>query len=139
MIRGFTCGSFDLLHPGHIAMLKYCKEHCDNLIVGLQTDPTIDRPETKNKPIQTTFERYFQLKYIPFVDEIIPYDTELDLENMFGILDINVRFLDESYQFISGITGRTICESRGINLHFNPRKHLYSSSELRNKLCQKQQ
>ena len=70
MIVGFTCGTFDVLHAGHVSMLEQCKKQCNWLIVGLQTDPTIDRP-TKNKPIQTTFERYVQLNALRSVDEII--------------------------------------------------------------------
>jgi glycerol-3-phosphate cytidylyltransferase len=69
MIIGFTCGAFDLLHAGHIAMLKECKEHCEYLIVGLHTDPTIDRPTTKNKPVQSIYERYLQLKGCEYVDD----------------------------------------------------------------------
>ena len=76
---GFTCSTFDLLHAGHIAMLREAKEHCDYLIVGLQTDPTIDRPDTKNPPVQTLVERYTQLKAVSYVDEIVPYQTEQDL------------------------------------------------------------
>ena len=76
---GFTCSTFDLLHAGHIAMLREAKEHCDYLIVGLQTDPTIDRPESKNPPVQTLVERYTQLKAVSYVDEIVPYQTEQDL------------------------------------------------------------
>ena len=74
---GFTCSCFDLLHAGHILMLKDAKAQCDKLIVGLQTDPTIDRPE-KNKPIQSYEERYIQLEAVKYVDEIIKYDTEED-------------------------------------------------------------
>ncbi len=78
MRKGFTCGAFDLLHAGHIVMLKEAKENCDYLIVGLQTDPSIDRQE-KNQPVQSVYERYMQLQAVKYVDEIIPYDTEQSL------------------------------------------------------------
>jgi glycerol-3-phosphate cytidylyltransferase len=129
---GFTCGAFDLLHPGHLAMLAECKKECDYLIVGLHSDPTIDRPE-KNKPIQTLYERWMQLKACKFVDEIIPYDTEKDLVNMMGTLEINTRFIGADHQ-LDKITGQSICERRGINIVWNERSHDYSSSELRGRL-----
>lgn len=132
MVIGFTCGAFDLLHPGHLAMLKDCKSQCDYLMVGLHTDPTIDRP-SKNKPIQTVFERWVQLESCKFVDQIIPYDTEKDLENMMAVLNISKRFVgsDHSHKMV---TGQMICEDRGIKIVFNNRMHSYSSSELRNRL-----
>jgi glycerol-3-phosphate cytidylyltransferase len=129
---GFTCGAFDLLHPGHLAMLAECKKECDYLIVGLHSDPTIDRPE-KNKPIQTIYERWMQLNACKFVDEIIPYDTEKDLVNMMGTLEINTRFVGADH-FNDKITGQSICDIRGINIVFNHRAHSYSSSELRGRL-----
>lgn len=130
---GFTCGTFDLLHPGHIAMLKDCKSQCDKLIVGLHTDPTIDRPETKNKPIQTTFERYLQLEAIKYVDQIIPYDTEADLSNLLGVLDIDIRFVGEDH-INDQITGQLVCDQRGVMIIFNERNHDWSSSELRERI-----
>ena len=132
MITGFTCGAFDLLHPGHIAMLRECKEQCDWLIVGLHTDPTIDRPN-KNKPIQTTFERWMQLDACVHVDYIIPYDTEEDLYNMMATLDIQKRFVGKDHEF-DFITGGEVCAERGIEIIFNDRMHYYSSSELRNRI-----
>ena len=129
---GFTCGAFDLLHPGHLAMLAECKKQCDYLIVGLHSDPTIDRPE-KNKPIQTMYERWMQLNTCKFVDEIIPYDTEKDLVNMMGTLEINTRFIGADHQ-LDEITGQSICDRRGINIVWNERSHSYSSSELRGRL-----
>jgi glycerol-3-phosphate cytidylyltransferase len=130
---GFTCSSFDLLHSGHVQMLRDAKEQCDYLIVGLQTDPTIDRPE-KNKPIQTVVERYTQLKAVGYVDEIIPYTTEQDLEDILAMYHINVRILGEEYKN-GKFTGRAICSSRGIELHFNKREHRFSSSELRKRVA----
>ena len=130
---GFTCSSFDLLHSGHVQMLRDAKDQCDYLIVGLQTDPTIDRPE-KNMPIQTVVERYTQLKAVGYVDEIIPYATEQDLEDILSMYHINVRILGEEYKN-GKFTGRAICASRGIELYFNKREHRFSSSELRKRVA----
>jgi glycerol-3-phosphate cytidylyltransferase len=94
----FTCSTFDLLHAGHILMLAECKQICDYLIVGLQTDPTIDRPDVKNKPVQSIVERYVQLSAVKFVDEIIVYDTEKDLEDMLMFLPITMRICGEEYK-----------------------------------------
>jgi glycerol-3-phosphate cytidylyltransferase len=132
MIVGFTCGAFDLLHPGHLVMLKQCKDRCDWLIVGLHTDPTIDRPQ-KNKPIQSMYERWIQLNACTYVDHIIPYDTENDLRNMMATLDINIRFVGSDHLF-DYITGKEICDDRGIEIQFTERYHEYSSSELRNRI-----
>jgi glycerol-3-phosphate cytidylyltransferase len=133
MIVGFTCGTFDLLHPGHIAMLKNCKAQCDKLVVGLHTDPTIDRPDTKNKPIQTTFERYLQLEAVKYVDQIIPYDTEADLSNLLGVIDIDVRFVGEDH-INDQLTGQLVCDQRGVEIVFNERSHDWSSTELRERI-----
>jgi glycerol-3-phosphate cytidylyltransferase len=131
MITGFTCSAFDLLHPGHIVMLEECKNNCDYLIVGLHTDPTIDRPNDKQRPVQSVFERYVQLTGCKFVDKIIPYDTEKDLENMVATLPINIRFLGDEYKSVP-FTGKDICEYRGIKIFFNsPRIYSYSSTDLR--------
>ena len=94
---GFTCGAFDLLHAGHVVMLKEAKQNCDYLIVGLQTDPTLDRQE-KNKPIQSMYERYIQLQAIKYIDEIIPYDTEKSLLDLLESTPINIRFVGEDYE-----------------------------------------
>ena len=112
MKTGFTCSTFDLLHAGHIQMLRDAKEQCDYLICGLQIDPSIDRPE-KNAPVQTIVERYTQLSAVKYVDEIIPYQTESDLEDILNMLHINVRILGEEYKD-GKFTGRAICSSRGI-------------------------
>ncbi len=127
---GFTCSTFDLLHAGHILMLAECKSVCDHLIVGLQSDPTIDRPDTKNKPVQSVVERYVQLSAVKFVDEIIVYDTEKDLEDLLMFLPITVRICGEEYKD-RPLTGREICEARGIKTYYNSRTHRFSSSELR--------
>lgn len=127
---GITFGSFDLFHAGHSIMLEQCRMQCEQLIVGLQTDPTIDRPKLKNKPIQSVFERYAQLEANRWVDKIIPYETELDLCNILSILDVRKRFLGEEYKG-GYIYGQEICEERKIELVFVERRHGYSSSELR--------
>ena len=131
----FTCSTFDLLHAGHILMLAECKQICDYLIVGLQTDPTIDRPDVKNKPVQSIVERYVQLSAVKFVDEIIVYDTEKDLEDLLMFLPITMRICGEEYKE-RHLTGRDICDSRGIRTHYNSRTHRFSSSELRQRTYQ---
>lgn len=126
---GITFSAFDLLHAGHIKMLEEAKRQCDYLICGLQTDPTLDRPE-KNKPTQTVVERYIQLKGCQFVDEIVPYATEQDLEDILRSFKIDVRILGEEYRD-TNFTGRAYCEEKGIALYFNTRDHRFSSSGLR--------
>ena len=132
---GFTCSTFDLLHAGHILMLAECKNICDYLIVGVQSDPTIDRPETKNKPVQSVVERYVQLSAVKFIDQIIVYDTEKDLEDLLMFLPIGVRIIGEEYK-VKEFTGKQICEDRGIKIWFNSRSHRFSSSELRQRTYQ---
>ena len=132
---GFTCSTFDLLHAGHILMLAECKQICDYLIVGVQSDPTVDRPGTKNKPVQSIVERYVQLSAVKFVDEIIVYNTEKDLEDMLMFLPISVRIIGEEYKD-KEFTGKQICEDRGIKIWFNSRSHRFSSSELRQRTYQ---
>jgi glycerol-3-phosphate cytidylyltransferase len=129
---GFTCGAFDLFHAGHHIFLRDAKEHCDYLIVGLHTDPTIDRPQ-KNKPIQTIYERYTQLKNSAWVDEIIPYDTETDLLNVLATNKIDVRFLGSDYLHKS-FTGDDFCQTINMEIMFINRLHDFSSSELRKRL-----
>ena len=132
---GITFSAFDLLHAGHIKMLEEAKQQCDYLIVGLQTDPTLDRPE-KNKPSQTVVERYIQLKGCKFVDEIVPYDTEQDLEDILRAFKIDVRILGVEYQD-KNFTGRQYCEEKGIALFYNVRDHRFSSSNLRKEVAEK--
>jgi glycerol-3-phosphate cytidylyltransferase len=129
MKTGITFSAFDLLHAGHIKMLEEAKLNCDYLIVGLQTDPTLDRPE-KNKPTQTVVERYIQLKGCKFVDEIVPYATEQDLEDILQSFLIDVRFVGDEY-IDKDFTGRSYCEEKGIALFYNSRDHRFSSSGLR--------
>ena len=131
--KGFTCSTFDLLHAGHILMLKEIRELCDYLIVGLQTDPTIDRPDTKNKPIQSIIERRIQLEAIKYVDEIVVYDTEKDLEDIFTVYPINTRFLGKEYKG-RDFTAKKLCMDLGIKVHYNSRNHNFSSTELRERV-----
>jgi glycerol-3-phosphate cytidylyltransferase len=126
---GITFSAFDLLHAGHVKMLEEAKLNCDYLIVGLQTDPTLDRPE-KNKPTQTVVERYIQLKGCKFVDEIVPYATEQDLEDILKSFLIDLRFVGDEYTE-RDFTGRSYCEEKGIILFYNARDHRFSSSALR--------
>ena len=109
---GFTASTFDLLHAGHVQMLREAKDHCDYLMCGLQIDPTIDRKE-KNSPVQTVVERYTQLNGVKYVDEIIPYSTERDLEDILEMYHIDVRILGEEYRD-KEFTGRDICKKRDI-------------------------
>lgn len=132
MIVGFTCSAFDLLHAGHVAMLREAKSQCDYLICGLQVDPSLDREE-KNTPIQTIVERYTQLQAISYVDEIIPYITESDLLDIISMLPIDVRILGDEYRN-KEFTGKEICQKRGIKLYFNNRDHNFSTSSLRKKV-----
>jgi glycerol-3-phosphate cytidylyltransferase len=131
---GFTCSTFDLLHAGHVQMLREAKEQCDYLICGLQIDPSVDR-ENKNSRIQTIVERYTQLKAVSYVDEIIPYATETDLEDLLIMYTINVRILGEEYRD-GTFTGRAICAKRGIELYFNKREHRFSTSDLRRRVSE---
>jgi glycerol-3-phosphate cytidylyltransferase len=126
---GFTCSTFDLFHAGHVMMLKEAKQQCDYLIVGLQTDPTIDRPDTKNKPVQSLFERFTQLKACKFVDEIVPYSTEQELMDILQSYPIDVRIIGEEYKD-KHFTGREL----DIEMYFNSRKHSFSTTNLRQRV-----
>jgi glycerol-3-phosphate cytidylyltransferase len=134
---GVTFSSFDLLHAGHIAMLAECKNHCDYLIAALQTDPTIDRPDTKNKPIQSIVERQIQLSACRYVDNVVIYQTEQDLRDLLLILPVDVRILGVEYQD-KAFTGEQECYDRGIELVFNERDHSFSSSSLRKRVAEAQ-
>jgi glycerol-3-phosphate cytidylyltransferase len=133
MKTGFTCSTFDLFHAGHIMMLKEARTQCDYLIVGLQTDPTIDRPLEKNKPIQSVFERYEQLKACKYVDEVLVYATEKDLVDILLSYPIDVRILGNEYEH-KNFTGRAECVERGIEFYFNKRDHSFSTTELRQRV-----
>lgn len=125
---GFTCGAFDLLHAGHALMLKECKQYCDFLIVGLQRDPSIDRPE-KNRPVQSYEERNEMINSIKWVDYVVYYDTESDLYNLLSTLNIDVRILGADWQG-KKFTGHDL----DIKVVFNTRDHGYSTSDLRKRV-----
>ena len=129
MRKGFTCGAFDLLHAGHIVMLKEAKDNCDYLIVGLQTDPSIDR-QSKNQPVQSVYERYMQLQAVKYVDEIIPYDTEQSLIDLLESTEIHLRFVGEDY-VERDFTGKGLHE-----IYYTNRQHSFSSSGLRKRVTQ---
>tara|TARA_B100000900_G_scaffold375632_1_gene357878 strand:+ start:599 stop:1018 length:420 start_codon:yes stop_codon:yes gene_type:complete len=133
---GFTASAFDLLHAGHVQMLREAKEQCDYLICGLQMDPSLDR-RGKSTPVQTIVERYAQLKGVRYVDEIIPYNTELDLEDILSMYHIDVRILGSEYRD-KDFTGKDICRKRDIELYFNSRDHRFSSSDLRTRIAERE-
>lgn len=130
---GFTCSTFDLFHAGHVLMLKEAKTQCDYLLVGLQSDPTIDRPKEKNKPVQSLFERFVQLQSCKYVDQIIPYTTEKELVQLLLSFPIDVRILGKEYE-TKMFTGRDECIEKGIELYFNSREHAFSTTELRERV-----
>ena len=132
---GITFSCFDLFHAGHVAMLREAKTRCDYLIVGLQTDPTLDRPE-KNRPIQTVFERYVQLRACKYIDEVSPYATEKDVEDILQTYQIDVRIIGEDYAG-KNFTGKQICVDRNIEIYYNNRKHSFSTSELRQRVYER--
>lgn len=133
---GVVFSQFDLLHAGHVAMLSEAKNHCDYLIAGLQNNASWDRPE-KNEPIQSIVERQISLSAVRFVDEIVVYNTEKDLEDILLTLPVDVRILGVEYQN-KEFTGKDICAQRGIQLVFNGRDHSFSSSSLRKRVVEAQ-
>jgi glycerol-3-phosphate cytidylyltransferase len=132
---GIVFSSFDLFHAGHVAMLAEAKNHCDYLIAALQTDPTIDRPDTKNPPIQSIVERQIQVSTNRNVDEVVVYQTEKDLEDLLLILPVDVRILGVEYAD-KDFTGKDICKTRGIEIVYNGRDHSFSSSSLRKRVAE---
>jgi glycerol-3-phosphate cytidylyltransferase len=131
VIIGFSCSTFDLFHAGHTVMLMEAKQLCDYLIVGLLVDPTKDRADTKNAPVQSVFERYLQVSACKYVDEIIPFETEKDLEDMILTINPDVRIVGEEYQGTNH-TGKDLCP-----IHYNKRRHSFSTSELRSRVIAK--
>ena len=130
---GLTASTFDLLHAGHVAMLREAKSQCDYLIAALQVDPSVDRSE-KNPPVQTIVERQAQLHAVKYVDEVIVYCTENDLLDIINMYPIDVRILGEEYR-LKDFTGKDECRNRGIQIYFNKRDHRFSSSDLRKRVC----
>lgn len=129
---GVTFSAFDLLHAGHIAMLKEARANCDYLIACLQIDPSIERSD-KNSPVQSVFERYMQLQGCKYIDEIIPYATEAEILDILLTYPIDVRFIGEEYQD-KDFTGKELCKELGISIVYNSRKHSFSSSGLRKRI-----
>lgn len=125
---GFTCSTFDLFHAGHIVMLQEAKSLCDYLVVGLMMDPTIDRADIKNKPVQSTFERYVQLSACRYVDEIIPFTTEKEIIDIILTIQPNIRIVGEEYKD-KDHTGKGLCE-----IHYNKRRHSFSTTDLRKRV-----
>jgi glycerol-3-phosphate cytidylyltransferase len=130
---GITFSTFDFFHAGHVIMLNEAKQQCDYLIAGIQTDPTLDRPDTKNKPVQSIVERQIQVSGCRHVDEVIVYSTEQDVEDILSVYKIDIRILGEEYINIP-FTGKDICELREIELYYNERSHKFSTTELRERL-----
>jgi glycerol-3-phosphate cytidylyltransferase len=130
---GFTCSTFDLLHAGHIQMLREAKSQCDYLYVGLQTDPSISRIE-KNKPVQSVSERYVQVKAVQYVDEVIPYTTEEELLELIALIQPDVRIIGEEYRN-KDFTGKDYCTENYIELYYNKRAHGFSTTNLRSRLA----
>ena len=131
VVVGFSCSSFDLFHAGHTVMLMEAKQLCDYLIVGLLVDPTKDRADTKNTPVQSVFERYLQVSACKYVDEIIPFETENDLIDMILTINPDIRIVGEEYQGTNH-TGKGLCA-----IHYNKRRHSFSTSELRARVIAK--
>jgi len=136
MKTGITASTFDLLHAGHVQMLREAKDQCEYLICALQIDPSLDRAD-KNPPVQTIVERFIQLSAIRYVDEVIPYATEKDLEDILNMYDIDVRIIGEEYKKKT-FTGRAICSKRGIEIYYNKRDHRFSSSDLRKRVSDRE-
>ena len=131
--KGFTCSCFDLMHPGHIKMLQDARNQCDYLIVGLQSDPTIDRPDSKNKPIQTLEERQIMLSSVRFIDEIMIYDTEDDLYSYLKNNKPDVRILGTDYKD-KDFTGKDL----DIDIYYHKRDHDWSTTNLRKRITQEE-
>ena len=132
MKTGITFSTFDLLHAGHIAMLKEAKQHCDYLICGLHVDPQVERPE-KNSPAQSVVERYLQLSAVKYVDEIVPYNLEKDLADILLTFPINIRIIGADYKD-TDFSGKQLCINNNIEIYYNSRAHNFSSSELRKRV-----
>jgi len=133
---GITLSTFDLLHAGHIAMLREAKTVCDYLICGLQVDPSLDR-EDKNAPVQTLVERYVQLAGVKYVDEIVCYQSERDVIDILEMFSIDVKIMGEEYKN-KDFTGKDVCRRKGIHLYFNKREHRFSSSDLRKRVAERE-
>ena len=129
---GFTCSCFDLFHAGHVSMLEEAKQHCDHLIVGLHSNPSTCN-SNKNEPVQSLVERQIQVRACKYIDEIIVYETEEDLETILKTLTINIRFLGQDYKG-KPFTGESVCADKNIRIYYNSRMHDFSSSGLRERI-----
>jgi glycerol-3-phosphate cytidylyltransferase len=129
---GITFGAFDLCHAGHVLMFKECKQHCDFLIAGLQTDPSMER-QHKNKPVQSLFERYVQLGACKYIDEIVPYVYEYEIEQILRSTKIDIRFIGADY-IGKEYTAKEYCLDNNIEIYFNNRDHGFSTTELRKRI-----
>lgn len=136
MKTGITFSTFDLLHAGHIAMLREAKEQCDYLICGLHVDPQVERPQ-KNAPVQSIVERYIQLSAVKYVDEIVPYNLEKDLADILLTYLINVRIIGGDYKGVD-FSAKQLCADSGIEIYYNSRSHDFSSSGLRKRILEKE-
>ena len=132
MKTGVTFSTFDLLHAGHISMLKEAKSQCDYLICGLHVDPKIERPN-KNSPIQSLVERYIQLSAVKYVDEIVPYNLEQDLYDILLTYPIDIRLIGADYKDVD-VSGKQLCIDNSIKIYYNNRRHDFSSSGLRKRI-----
>ncbi len=130
---GMTFSTFDVLHAGHVAMLAECKAHCDFLVVGLLSDPTLDRPTSKNKPVQSLFERWVQVQAISYIDLLFPFESEQDLTDSILLIRPDIRFAGEEYENVE-YTAKDITQEMGIEMYFNKRAHSFSTTELRQRI-----
>lgn len=127
-IVGFTAGAWDLLHAGHMLLFKEAKEHCSHLVVALHRDPSVERPQ-KNKPVLSVHERLILLQGCRYVDDIVEYDTEVELIDLLKKIVPDVRFLGDDY-VDKPFTGKEL----GIRIHYVDRSHGYSSTTVRNRV-----
>ena len=133
MIKGITFGAFDLFHAGHVLMFEEAKTVCEHLIVCIQTDPSIDR-KNKNSPVQSIVERQIQVSGCRYVDEVLIYDSEQDVLDILSTKEWDIRIIGDEYKD-KDFTGKDECRNRGIELYFNKRDHIFSSSDLRRRVC----
>ena len=96
MIKGFTAGNFDIIHPGYIKLFKECSQNCDHFTVLLHSDPSIERP-SKLKPILTLEERIEILESIKYISDINTYTYESELYELIREGNFNIRFLGDDY------------------------------------------
>ena len=134
---GIIAGNFDIIHPGYIAMFSEMKQHCDHLIVMLQTDPTVERPE-KCKPILSVEDRIDILNSLRQVDEVHTYTLESELydylKNLSAALSSRKttikRFLGDDY------IGRPFTgDDLDIPIHYINRDHGWSTTKFKKQIA----